>query len=160
MAEMFDFHAVIEPTLKEMEARTKATDRGSMYVVREAGRVAKRAARKAAPVYGGKGVNIRDVKKARKAGVNLAGAKLGKRERVEGNQIVVGLLRDSIGSSRRLVKVGGTYVNKVGPRGPRVHLYARKIEVQSGYMKAAYEAVARQMPQIAEKALTKATRGR
>lgn len=159
----FDMTAVTEPLLEEMKAREKAVDRGSMFVVREAGRVAKKAARKAAPVYGGPkaSVHVRTVKKARKAGVNLSGGQLAKGERVEGNRIVVGLLRDSITSSRRLKKDGdGTYSIKVGPRGPRVHLYAAKVEVTQPYMRQAYRAVAEAMTAIAEKALTKASQGR
>lgn len=153
MAEM-SIRVITEPFKAAVDDRKKRVDRASMYAVRATARAAKQNARRAAPVYrGDNAVRVSTVKKARKAGVNLRGEKLGKGEMVEGaGQVVAGLLRDSISSSRRLRKIGGSYAVTVGPRGPRVHLYAAKIEDQAHFMARGYAAAIQHAPAIHAKA--------
>lgn len=146
--------AVIGPAKDALAERNRNVDRACMWAIRECGRKVKQRAKKRARVYGGSdGVRISAVKKARKAGVNLLGDKLGKGETVEGNQVVKGLLRDSISSSRRIDNFGGTMSIKVAPRGPRVYLYAKKIEALDHYMSMALAETLPEMSDIHAQAL-------
>lgn len=148
------------PLKKELAARAKSAERASMWAVRESARVAKRAAKARVRVYQGAGVSVASVKKARRAGVTLSGATLGRGQTVEGNAVVRGLLKASISSSRRLTEApSGTYVVKVAPRGPRVHKYARKIEALDGYMAAGHAAAAAEMGAIHARAWSRALNG-
>lgn len=126
----------------------KNTDRATMWTVREAGRRVKQAAKRAVPVYKGGGRAV--TRKQAKTG-GLA---------VNPNAPVKGLLKASISSSRRLIGSGGTYTNRVAPRGARVRLYSQRIEARSSYMASAQSKVAGQISAIAEQAYARATRGR
>jgi hypothetical protein len=125
--------------IKDREARMR---RAAMWAVRSTGRVVRTEARRRAPVLAdptgtyAKAGAYRRAFRARKAGAvgPIAG---------EGGPIV-GLLRQSIAPSKHFRKGSGllsdSYSIKVGPRGPRVHLYAAKIEELEPYMEAGRDA--------------------
>lgn len=126
------------------------TTKATMWIVREAGRVARKEARRAAPVLKPKDGQKRiTVKQVKAGGIGKDGPP------------VPGLLRASIASSKRLKRPApGTYRVGVAPRGLRVHLYSQKVEAQAGYMKAGYDAADSAMPGIAERAWSKTARRR
>lgn len=155
MADGFSFSILTKPTTDAFSTINRKVDRSSMWAVREAGRLVKTTAKAKAPVYKG-GVKVSAVKRARRAGLTLSGEQLRKGQTVEGNQVVSGLLRDSIASSKRLKQQGDTYSVVVGPRGPRVHLYASKIEARTHFMSAAYATVVAAARDIHERAWAKA----
>jgi hypothetical protein len=107
----------------------RAADRASMYALRQTGRVVKQEGRKRARVYQGpptKGV-------------------------------VKGALKNSISSSKRLRRApDGTRALTVGPRGPRVHLYAQKIDRLDPFMGPAYSIAVAKARGIHELALERA----
>lgn len=119
MGERFSVEVHAQACVKEMHAIDKRVDRGTMWALRETGRLLGRRARAAAPVYRGQAVGVES-----------------------------GLLKRSIKSSRRIKKFDRTQSLKVGPRGERVHLYAQKAEQQTGFMRKAYAEVAPAMAEI------------
>lgn len=131
-------------------------DRATMWALREAGRSIRVRARRRVPVYQGARATMElgEVKRRRKEG-DYSAAVVRKTDRgnvthFEGNAVVPGLLRDSITPSRRLRRErDGGYALTIGPRGPRAHLYAAKIEARQPYMRPAYEAVAKDLGKIA-----------
>jgi hypothetical protein len=133
------FKVTAGPALEAIKNREARMKRAALYSLRATGRVAKTEARRHAPVlkdptgsYAKAGAYKR-AWAARKAGA--AGPIAG-----EGGPIV-GLLKQSISSSRRIKTIGGMEFSlKVGPRGPRAHLYAAKEEVLSPYMRYGHEA--------------------
>ena len=140
---------VTDPFKSFLKERQKRMPRAAMYAVREAGRTVKRAAKAQAPVLADKSV------------VSAAAYRRAYRQRAQGAQgpirgeggPVRGLLRQSISSSRRLKQLGPSEFSlKVGPRGPRAHLYAQKIEARAGYMAAGERAGRAVMPAIMKKA--------
>lgn len=144
MADHLSMRMVTAPLTHDMRAMTKRTDRATMWALREVGRRVKREARKNAPVYQGP---------ARTAKVNTAS---GYGKSVE---IVPGLLKNSIKSSRRLKqRRPHEYSIAVGPRGGHVHLYAAKQEARTPFMKPAYEAAVRDARELHEKAWNRAMR--
>lgn len=151
MADGFSMSMLTKPTMDAMADMAKRTDRATMWALREVGRQIKREARKRAPVY--KGVRAaathREMKALAKAGMTGS----------TGNVVISGLLKNSIGSSRRFKReAGGAYIIKVGPRGERTHLYAGKIEARQAYMRPAYDQVTPQMAAIHAKAWERAMR--
>ena len=111
----------------DMRAVDRATNRATMWGLREVGRQLKRAEKRGAPVYKGKN----GVKRLRKgvAGPSKSGP-------------VIGLLKSSIGSARSFKREGlGTYALVVGPRGGRVNLYKGKIERATHFASNAYDEV-------------------
>lgn len=124
------FHG-IEELRAEFAHIERATNRATMWAVRQTGRQLKQTAKATAPVYRGK---RRDIPKGR--------------------------LKRSIHSDRRLGGGGGTYSVKVGPRGWPAVGYAGKEEARSPYMARAHAVVSPQMTRIASEAWTRATRGR
>ena len=138
-----------EPFDKYMTSRQARMPRAAMYAVREAGRVVKRAAKVKAPVLSDKSVvsaaAYRRAYKARKQGVQGP-------IRGEGGP-VRGLLRQSISSSRRLKQIGKSdFAVTVAPRGPRAHLYAKKIEDRTHYMDAGAAAGEAALPVLTQRA--------
>ena len=106
-------------------------------------------------------MSLKDVKAGRKAGKvashERVGRKVSAKNLVEGTAVVPGLLKDSISSSKRLKREGDFYRLGITPRGPRVHLYARKIEARSPYMRPGWDVAQAEMEQIFVRAWTKAT---
>lgn len=124
---------------RDLRAIEKNVDRAGMYVVRDAGRRVKRAARRRVPVYTGR---PRQVKSADRT-----------------IPLVPGELKDSIASSKRIQRgPRGERVIRVGPRGPHVHLYAAKQEERTHFMAEALAEVAPMVPKIAERAWANATK--
>lgn len=115
----------------ELRRIDRSVDRASMWAVREAGRKVKQEARRQVRVYTGPRP---DVPKGR--------------------------LKKSIASSKRLRRDGAAVGVTVGPRGWPARGYAAKIEELDGYMRRAYETVAPLLREIAERAWTRASRGR
>ena len=112
----------------------RATNRATMWGLREVGRQLKRAEKSKVPVYKGPG----GVKRQRKGqlGPQQAGP-------------VIGLLKASIGSARSFKREGiGTYTLVVGPRGGRVNLYKGKIERRTHFVQASYDEVVPRAPAI------------
>ena len=133
MADGIEFKMITEPFTAGIADRQKRMPRAAMWAVREAGRAVKITAKAKTPVLADKSVTsasaYRRAYKQRKKGVQgpIAG---------EGGP-VRGLLRQSITASRNLKQLGPSEFSlKVGPRGPRAHLYAKKIEDRAGYMAA------------------------
>jgi hypothetical protein len=123
----------VRPTVTTVEAdfveMDRAADRASMYALRQTGRVVKQEARKRARVY--TGPPRKDVEK--------------------------GALKRGISSSKRLRREpDGTRSLTVGPRGPRVHLYAQKIERLDPFMTEAYAIAVARARGIHELALERA----
>lgn len=137
MADSFTAHFNFSDIRKKLEQIDKSADRATMWAIRECGRIVKQETRRRAPVYKGNAkaqVSIRSITNLRKSG-------FGGGRQIEGNGVVVvGALRDSIGSARTLKREGPAYVLRVGPRGPRVYKYAPKIEKQAAYMAHGFEA--------------------
>lgn len=127
MPERFRVKVYADDCVREMRAIDKRVDKGTMWALRETGRLLARRARAAAPVY------------------------KGDRDDVES-----GLLKKSIKSSRRIKKSGRVQSLKIGPRGERVHLYAGKAEVATGFMHKAYVEVTPAMSEIHARAWRKA----
>lgn len=155
MADGIGFRMFTEPFTKAIDERQQRMPRAAMYAVREAGRVAKRTGRAKAPVLKDMSrLSHRELQKYGKAGFNTNAA-------YSGNQPIPGLLKASIGSSRRLRQVGQSEFSvKVGPRGQRVHLYAGKAEARAHYMAEAEKAAHAAMPEIARRAFTRVWKGR
>lgn len=139
--------------LRDLERIDRRVDRATMWAVREAGRTAKREARRAAPVLRkGSSGDRRTVTRKQLATGGRA---------VNPNAPVAGLLRASIGSTRRLKRFGpAVYGVNVAPRGYRVHFYSGKAEARSGYMRAGRKAAANAFPVIARRAWGRSTRTR
>ena len=92
-------------------------DRATMYGLRAAGRVAKQAGRREAPVY--KGTDKR---------------------------AVPGRLKASISSTKRLRRTGqGAWVLRVAPHGAAVRTYRSRVGGEGRYMQDAYEQAKAQM---------------
>lgn len=135
--------------------RQRRMPNAARWAVREAGRVTKRAARAKAPVLKDKTVTAAGV--ARGARFRKAG-NIGPVPSADTGP-VRGLLKASIAPSRRLKQVGDSEFSlKVGPRGPRVHLYAQKEERRAGYMAAAEAAARAEMGRIAQQAFDRVWR--
>ena len=152
MAESISFKMFTDPFKAFLKDRQKRMPRAAMWAVREGGRTVKREAKAKAPV-------LQD-----KSKVSAAAYRRAYRQRAQGvagpirgeGGPVRGLLRQSIGSSRRLKQHGtAEFSVKVGPRGPRVRLYAQKIEARAGYMAAGEAAGQAAMPAIMKKAADK-----
>lgn len=135
--------------------RQRRMPHAARWAVREAGRVAKREARKRAPVLKDRTVTAAAVARGarfRKAG-NIGPIPSST------NGPVAGLLRASIAPSKRLKQVGDSEFSlKVGPRGLRVHLYAQKEERRAGYMAAGEAAARAQVGRIAQEAFDRVWR--
>lgn len=138
MPDGVEFKMVTEPFMAAIKDRERRMDKATMWVVREVARTVKKEARRSAPVL--KDANAIRLRQFRKltSGWGDAGP-------------VVGLLRSSISPSKRLRKEGGGYALKVGPRGPRVHLYAAKQEQRTEFMAKGYAAGMAQVRSIAER---------
>lgn len=161
MADSFDFKMFSKPVTDAIKDIERRTDRASMWALRETGRKTKQAAKRLAPVYQGQRgnmIHIRTVKKMRKAGMIDKATGLVQGENA--NTVIPGLLKDSISTSRRLKKIGETYVLRVAPWGPRVAKYSRKAEERKPFMAPAYDAVAPQMVEIHAKAWARANERR
>lgn len=127
----------------------RATRRATMWSVREGGRKTKQEAKRAAPVLTA-AADARGISRKQHAATPRG-------ERT--NAPVRGLLRASIGSSRRLYEHGPDgFSVRVAPRGDRVRLYSGQAEAKHGYMRKAYEVVAGQMHEIATRAYARAMR--
>jgi hypothetical protein len=147
MADGFNAKMLVQPAIDEMVAMDKRMDRATMWALREVGRAVKREARRRAPVYKGAGrqtMKLREVKRRRSEGDTSSAV------------VVPGLLRDSISSSRRFARAGEAFVLKVGPRGPRAHLYAARIEARSPYMEPGLATVIPQISALHAKAWERA----
>ena len=138
MPDQISFKMVTKPTRDFLDDRQKKMERAAMYNVRAAGRVVKQVSRAAAPVLADKAAQRHTV--YQRAGVWR-----------NSGPPVRGLLKASIASSRRLQKSGGVWSLKVGPRGPRVHLYSKKIENKKPYMAVGYAAAQAQSAAIAQR---------
>lgn len=137
----------LDKALTDIERRTR---RATMYAVREAGRKTKQEARRNAPILAA-GADKRSRSRKQAAGAGLAG---------NPNAPVRGLLKASIGSSKRLTQHGRDgFSVKVAPRGIRVHLYSGQAEARHGFMRKAYDTVAPQLREIAARAYTRSTKG-
>ena len=137
---LFDSKAFLAD-LKRIE---RATDRATMWGLREVGRKLKAAEKRGAPVYKGPGA----VKRLRKgaSGPMQQGP-------------VSGLLKASIGSARSFKREGpGAYALVVGPRGGRVNLYKNKIERKYHFAQTAYDQVTPLAPVIFAEAWGRAIR--
>lgn len=136
--------------------RQKAVDDAVKGALSESARTLASNARRRTRVYGGSSaVKLSAVKKARRAGVTLSGAKLKKGQSVEAaGQVVAGLLRDSIRPGR-VVKVLDMHSVKIYPGGPRAHLYASKIEALDHMMSEALAETALKIPDIHAAAVRK-----
>jgi hypothetical protein len=154
MADSVSFKMLTEPFTKGIHQREARMPRAAMYAVREAGRVAKTAGRKQAPVLKDTSkLSHAKLQRYSRAGFNVKAA-------YAGNQPIPGLLKASIHSSKRLKQLGDSEFSlKVGPRGERVHLYAGKIEERAHYMAAAEAAAKAAMPAIAQKAFNRVWKG-
>lgn len=116
---LVSFRIASQATRKGLRDIQRRADRGTMWALRESGRQVKREARRRAPVYRG-----------------------------DRKDVEAGLYKRAIHSSKRLKRepLGG-YSLMVGPRGPRVRLYAGKVEASHKVMAGAYDAV---LPRIRE----------
>lgn len=123
--------------------RERRMRQAAMYNVREGGRVVKGVAKAKVPVWNDKITAHGYLTKTR--GMKLRAYRDGG---WQANLPVVGLLRSSIHSAKRLKYDGRTWTLKIGPRGPRAHKYAEKIEHRVPYMADAYAAVSAAMPRI------------
>jgi len=127
----------------------RSTRRATMWAVREAGRKTKQEAKRGAPVLTAAG-DARGISRKQHAATARG-------DRT--NAPVRGLLRASIGSSKRLREHGPDgFSVRVAPRGDRVHLYSGQAEARHGFMRKAYQSVAPQMHEIATRAYTRAMR--
>ena len=152
MADGIEFKMITEPFQAAIAERQKRMPRAAMWAVREAGREVRRTAKARTPVLADRSVSTaaayRRAYKARKQGVQGP-------IRGEGGP-VRGLLRQSITASRNLKQLGPSeYSLKVGPRGPRAHLYAKKIEDRAGYMAAGEVAGRETLAAVAQQAFDK-----
>jgi hypothetical protein len=129
MADGISFKVFTEPFMDAIAERERRMPRAAMWAVRQAGREVRAEARRVAPVLKGTGtLSHAKLQRYRRAGFNVAAAY---------NQPVPGLLRASIRASRNVKRIGpGAVSLTVGPRGQRVHLYAKKMEDRYGYMAA------------------------
>ena len=126
------FH--VEAFQADLKRIDRATNRATMWGLREVGRQLKRAEKSKVPVYKGPG----GVKRQRKGqhGPQQAGP-------------VVGLLKSSIGSARSFRREGpGAYALVVGPRGGRVNLYKGKIERKTHFVQQSLDEVIPRAPAI------------
>ena len=163
MPEGFDYKVFTEPFKKGVTDMVGRVDDATKVAVQDGAKKIRAEAKKRTPVYqgkatfgpGGRVMRVSDIKKARRAGrVDRGGTGLVFGETK--STIIKGLLRDSISAGRVVRGRDGEYSLKVGPRGPRAHLYAAKIEDQAHYMHEAYDEVTPQMPKIAADAWSKA----
>lgn len=138
MADGISLRVLTSDVTKAFAAVNVATDRATMYTVRQAARKVGQYARKAAPVYTGP---ARD----RYVGGTNVGP-MGK-----------GDLKKSIHSAKRLSRVAGGYGVTVGPRGiPAV--YAAAQEARTPYMGPAKDQVSSEILGIASVAWGRAAR--
>lgn len=145
MADSISFDIVTAPFVKWADEREVRMRKAAMWTVREGGRVVKLAARAKAPVLKDRSaVHYRTWKKGGGGG---------------GSRPVAGLLRNSISPARRLTEVGPYWQLKVGPRGPRVHLYAQKEEQRAHFMQAGYAAAQVMMVAASQQAYDRAWKG-
>lgn len=70
--------------------------------------------------------------------------------------VLTGAYKRSIRSSKRLKRTEGGYGVVVGPRGPKVHLYAQKIEAKYSPMTQGFDEVRGSIGAIHEKAMARA----
>jgi hypothetical protein len=136
MADGISFRMITDPFTEGITLRQKKMPRAAMWAVREAGRQVRKAEQAKAPVMKGGGPSAKTLSGLnRRKGFTVKSDAYGRP--------VPGLLRASIASSKNLKQLGASSFSlKVGPRGPRVHLYAQKAEAKHGYV-AAGEAVAK-----------------
>jgi len=143
MADGFSYSVVTRPLNDALAARVKLMDRGTMWALRQMGRVCSRAAKAEAPVYRG-GMTQKSYKADRSAaGINAP---------------VSGLLRASIKPSRQITHAGGVFWMTVGPRGPRTNLYKGKIEALHPYMAVGAAAAEVAAPGIFDEAVARVMR--
>jgi hypothetical protein len=115
---------------RELRAKAASVARAAQWALRDAGRATQRAARRKVRVYKGPGaVSVASARKVWKSGGTVARS-----------EVVAGLLRDSVRPSRRIIRAGPVLILRVGPRGPRAHLYAAKIDAEDHFMDAGREA--------------------
>lgn len=143
MAETISFRMLTGPFNTFLADRERRMNRASMWAVREAGRRARKAAAAQAPVLQDKSApTVRQVK----------------RGHATTDKPVAGLLKASIKASKAMKLEPGTASIKVGPRGPRVHLYAEKQEKRYGYMAAGEQAAQAELQAIAMEAFERVWR--
>lgn len=141
MSDNISFKVFAEPFHKAIQERQVRMRRAAMWAVREGGRTVKRVGRDRAPV-------LKD-DHAMRYGDFRRRSRIGK---VSADRPVAGLLKNSIAPSRRLKDEGEVWSLKVGPRGPRVHLYAGKEEDRAHYMETAYAVTESMQAEIARRA--------
>lgn len=161
MADGISFRVFTKPFDDLIADRSKRMDRAAMFAVRDAGRVAKRVGRANAPVLKDKTLQShRQLQKRIRGGDLSAKAAYGTRDEngvYKASTPIPGLLKASISSRKNLQRLGtGIYVNKVGPRGLRVHVYAGKVAVKA--MQKAEEAAKAELARIARAAFERVWR--
>lgn len=145
MPDAFSLRVHADDLLKDLARIDKQTDRATMWGLREVSRRFRAEAKRRAPVYKGSGA----VKRPKKGGAWD-----------ESNNPVSGLLKSSIKGSKQLKKHGpGTYSVVSGPRGPRVHLYAAKVEAKHNFIQSAYEATIAEADTLMAKGWERAMKG-
>lgn len=148
MADSIGFNMLIDPLVAAITSRQVRMPRAAMWSVREAGRVAKKAAQQKAPVLAGGYVSHKTLQRQRRSGYNVSAS-------YQGNRPIPGLLKASITPSKNVKQVGVAVTLKVGPRGQRVHLYAGKIEQRVPYMEAGYQAAQAALPALSAQAFNR-----
>jgi hypothetical protein len=124
MADGFSASMTGIPQLKAaLDAKQARMEKGALWALRQTGRIAATAAKLDAPVYKGSGALTQKAFRADRKGAGI-------------NTPIKGLLRAQIKPSRRITSAAGVMYMSVGPRGPRVRLYASKVEAQKPYMEA------------------------
>jgi len=155
MADGIAFSMITEPFHKGIAQRQARMPRAAMYSVREAGRVVKVAAKKAAPIL--KDPNaVTASQLARGTKFRKAG---GIGPVMTADRPVRGLLRASIKPTRNIRRVGDMYELKIAPRGARVHLYSGAQEERFHYMAAGEAAGAAALQGIAKRSFDKVWKG-
>jgi len=149
MADGVSFKMVTKPFTDAIGKREALMPGAARGAVRKAGIVVQKAARAKTPVLSDKSV----VSAARHKKDWAAYKKGGSTGAAPTSGPVRGLLRASITPSRRLTQTGkSSFSLKVGPRGPRAHLYAQKEEARAGFMAAGEAAGRSAMAAIAQEA--------
>lgn len=145
MADGISYRMITDKFDFGIRQRQQRMPRAAMWAVREAARIGRRAAQSAAPVLKDPStLSHAKLQRYRRAGFNTAAAY---------NRPVPGLLRASIRSAKNVKRLGDSEVSvKFGPRGPRTHLYAGKIEAKAHYMDAGEEAAKAALPVVAQRA--------
>lgn len=154
MGDGISFRVVTAPFTDWAKDREKRMNRAAMFAVRDAGRIARRVGRTAAPVLKDSTLEShRQIQKRIRSGDESGKAAY------SGGKAIPGLLKASIASSKNLKFEGvGSYSLKVGPRGQRVHLYAGKAEKNHQFMAAAEEAAKAELERIAKEAFERVWR--